>query len=204
MLFLGHVVIGLIIGFILYEFFKDKYIIVFCTIGSVLPDIIDKPMGYIIFNSSLDSGKIYFHSLGLFLVFFIAGIIIWKWYHSNSFLGISMGILVHQLVDLMWMQPVKWYYPFLGQFQTEFHPVYFQRAITAELSSVTELIFLIGLMGLGFALVVNKMLHRPVLYPDPLAQKNTRKFFYSLLNVALFVLILSIIIIYIWQPLFND
>ena len=52
MLFLGHLVIGLIIGFILYEFFHARSMIVFCALGSVIPDIVDKPLGHIIFSSS--------------------------------------------------------------------------------------------------------------------------------------------------------
>jgi hypothetical protein len=41
MLILAHLVIGLIIGFILYEIFHARTIIIFCALGSVLPDIVD-------------------------------------------------------------------------------------------------------------------------------------------------------------------
>jgi hypothetical protein len=44
MLFMGHLVIGLIIGFILYEFLQDRMIIVFVAIGSILSDVVDKPL----------------------------------------------------------------------------------------------------------------------------------------------------------------
>jgi len=73
MLFLGHLIIGLIIGFILYEFFHSRSIIIFCALGSVLPDVVDKPLGHIIFSSGLDNGKIFFPSLPIVLLFFITG-----------------------------------------------------------------------------------------------------------------------------------
>jgi hypothetical protein len=101
MLFLGHLVIGLIIGFILYEFFHARSLIAFCALGSVLPDIVDKPLGHIVFGSSLDNGKIFFHSLVIVLLFFLAGLIVWKYYRSFSFLVVGFGIFLHQLVDMM-------------------------------------------------------------------------------------------------------
>ena len=101
MLFLSHLVIGLIIGFILYEFFHARSLIAFCALGSVLPDIVDKPLGHIVFGSSLDNGKIFFHSLVIVLLFFIAGLIVWKYYRSFSFLVVGFGIFLHQLVDMM-------------------------------------------------------------------------------------------------------
>jgi hypothetical protein len=47
MLFPGHLVIGLIAGFVLYELCHDQNVIVFCALGSVLPDIVDKPLGHL-------------------------------------------------------------------------------------------------------------------------------------------------------------
>jgi hypothetical protein len=57
---MGHIVIGLIIGFILYEFFHDWTIIIFAAIGRGLPDFINKPLGIIIILSLLEYGKIFF------------------------------------------------------------------------------------------------------------------------------------------------
>jgi membrane-bound metal-dependent hydrolase YbcI (DUF457 family) len=204
MLFLGHLVIGLIIGFILYEFFHDRTMIFFCALGSVLPDIVDKPLGHIIFSSSLDNGKIFFHSLVIVLLFFITGLIVWKYYRSFSFLVVGFGMFLHQLVDMMWTRPVNWYYPLLGPYQAEVSPDYFQQAILAELSSVTEWIFFAAILVVALVLYRNQTLHNTLLDPDPrMQQKTTRKFYSGLVAVALFVLVIAIIIITIWDPFFN-
>jgi len=203
MLILGHLVIGLIIGFILYEIFHARSIIVFCAIGSVLPDLVDKVLGRVIFSSSLDNGRIFFHSLVIVLLFFIIGLIVWKYYRSFSFLVVASGVFIHQAVDLMWRDPVTWYYPLLGPYLTDFTPDYFQQAIVAELASVTEWIFFVAIMVLFIVLYRNKTLNDTLLDPDPRMQQKTRKFYGGLLGVALFVLTISVIIIAIWDPFFN-
>jgi hypothetical protein len=203
MLILGHLVIGLIIGFILYEIFHARSIIVFCAIGSVLPDLVDKVLGRVIFSSSLDNGRIFFHSLVIVLLFFIIGLIVWKYYQSFSFLVVGFGVLIHQVVDLMWRDPVTWLYPLLGPYLADFTPDYFQQAIVAELASVTEWIFFIAITVLVLVLYRNKTLHDTLLDPDPRMQHKTRKFYGGLVGVALFVLTISVIIIAIWDPFFN-
>ena len=143
---MGHLVIGLIIRFILYEFLHDRMIIVFVAIGSVLPDLVDKPLGYIIFGSTLDNGKIYIHSLIIVLLLFITDLLVWRLFKSASGIFIAAGVLIHQLVDMMWTRQVNWYYPFFGQYQTETTPDYFLNAIVEELTSVTEWIFFVAIL----------------------------------------------------------
>lgn len=203
MLFLGHLVIGLIIGFILYEFLHDRTIIVFVAIGSILPDIIDKPLGHIILGSTLDNGKIFYHSFIIVLLFFITGLLVWKWYKSHSFLVISLGIFLHQIVDLMWKRPVNWYYPLLGPYQIEAHKDYFLNALVAELTSVTEWFFFIAILTLACLLYINMNQQKAVVDFDPLIREKTYQFYGSLIAVALFVLVLSVMIIYFWDPFFH-
>ena len=200
---MGHLVIGLIIGFILFEIFHARTIIVFCALGSVLPDIVDKLLVRIIFSASLDNGRIFFHSLGIVLLFVIMGLIVGRYYRSFSFLVVGFGVLIHQSVDLMWKQPVTWYFPLLGPYPADFTLDYFEQAILAELTSVTEWIFFVAILVLVLVLYRNKTLHDTLLDPDPLLQQKTKKFYFGLVGVALFVLTLSVIIIAIWDPFFN-
>jgi hypothetical protein len=202
MLFLGHLVIGLIIGFILYEIFHDRMIIVFVAIGSVLPDVIDKPLGYIIFSSTLDDGKIFFHGFIIVLLFFLTGLLVWKWYKSYSFIFLAFGVFLHQIVDMMWKHPVNWYFPLLGPYPVEPHSDYFLNAIVAELSSVTEWIFFAAILVVALVIYRNHTLHNTFLDPDPRMQQKMRKFTSGLVAVALFVLAIAIIIIAIWDPVF--
>ena len=204
MLFLGHLLIGLILGFLLYEFFRDKNIIVFCALGSVLPDLVDKPLGHIILNSALDNGKIYFHSLIILIFLFVTAIFVWKYYRSLSFVFVSLGVLSHQLVDIMWIRPKNWFYPFLGPYQNEVHPDYLRQVIIREISSSSEWIFFAAIVVIISLLFVNISRHTNVLEPDPLIQQKKHQLYGGLIGIAAFVLILSVIVIYIWQPLFND
>jgi len=201
MLFMGHLVIGLIAGFILYEVLHDRNVIIFCALGSVLPDILDKALGYIVFNSVLDNGRIYFHSLVIFLLFFIAGIIVWKYYRSNSFLCVASGILLHQLVDVMWMKPVTWYYPLLGPYPVGKETDYLLSALLTELSSPTEWIFFIAILLVAGMAAIQVYRKQPVIHlEESRISRGQRQLVASLTTIALFVLVLSIIIIYIWQP----
>ncbi|HNX16784.1 MAG TPA: metal-dependent hydrolase [Methanoregula sp.] len=202
MLFLGHLVIGLVLGFILYEVFQDKNIIVFCAIGSVLPDLIDKPLGYIIFNSTLSNGKIFFHSLSILILFFIAGLIAWHWFRSNAFLWVTVGVLCHQVVDAMWMYPVTWFYPLLGSFpQGTPRPDYIVQVIRYESSSPTEWIFFIAIAAILVILIVNWSRTKEGLGSDPLIAAKKHELTGGLVSVGLFILALSIIIIYLVEPL---
>jgi membrane-bound metal-dependent hydrolase YbcI (DUF457 family) len=164
---------------------------------------VDKVLGRIIFSSSLDNGRIFFHSFGIVVLFVLAGMIIWKYYRSFSFLVVGFGVLLHQIVDMMWKSPVSWYYPLFGPFPADVTPDYFQQAILAELTSVTEWIFFAAIVVITFAFYRNYTLKNPLLDPDPLKQQKTKKFYFGLVSVALFVLALSVIIIALWDPLFN-
>jgi hypothetical protein len=199
MLFWGHLVIGLITGFILYEFCHDQNAIIFCTLGSVLPDIVDKPLGHFFLNSVLDNGKIYFHSLIIFFLFIITGIIVWKYYRSNSFLYVGLGIIIHQIVDLMWKLPVNWYYPLLGPYQVQVQKDYFIRAIISELSSGTEWVFFIAVLTIVILAGNSKYQNQPVLMPEPLKEQQQHQLYSGLLGIAIFVLILSVAIICLTQ-----
>lgn len=201
MLFMGHLVLGLIAGFILYEVLHDRNVIIFCALGSILPDIVDKPLGYIVLDSVLNSGKIYFHSLIIFLLFVLTGIFVWKYYRSNSFLCVALGIFLHQMADAMWRSPQLWYYPLLGPYQMGDTRNYFFTSLIRELTSPTELIFIFAILIL--VIIVGIRTYRkqpPVELEEPHALREQRQLFAGLVGIAIFVLILSVIIIYLWQP----
>jgi hypothetical protein len=103
----------------------------------------------------------------------------------------------------MWKHPVNWYYPLLGPYQTGAHKDYFMNAIIAELTSVTEWIFFIAILVIVCLLYINTKQQKPMVDLDPLIREKTRRFYGSLLAVALFVLALSVIIICLWDPFFN-
>jgi membrane-bound metal-dependent hydrolase YbcI (DUF457 family) len=116
MYFFFHLLTGIILGLVIADLFRDRRWLPACAIGAVLPDLIDKPLGYLILPSTLGYGRIYTHTLLLTILVLSLGIGFWKWKRNPGILGLGVGILSHQILDLMWVQPRDWYYPILGSF----------------------------------------------------------------------------------------
>lgn len=136
-----HLLIGVTLGIFLLYITRDCRALVYCAIGSLLPDIIDKPVGHIIL-ASLDNGRIFFHSLSICALVALLGVILMmKWRHPGL-LFIAAGMLSHQLADAMWNMPQSWYWPFLGPFPSKHFPLYFENIFSLELSSPSELLVL--------------------------------------------------------------
>ena len=141
MLIMCHLFIGLVIGLVIFHFVQDRRVILLAGIGSMLPDLIDKPLGHIILNGSVDYGRIYAHS-GLFLVIIvIIAIAYWKKKGSWIFFALAAGVASHLVLDSMWELPVTLFYPTLGDFGMHYFPNYFEDSTIKELSSAYEWIF---------------------------------------------------------------
>ncbi|KAF1073850.1 metal-dependent hydrolase [Methanogenium sp. MK-MG] len=136
-----HLLIGVTLGIFLLYITKDCRALVYCAIGSLLPDIIDKPVGHIILES-MGNGRIFFHSLTVCALVALLGYLIYlKWRHPGL-LFIAAGMLSHQLADAMWCAPQSWYWPFLGDFPHKYSPSYFENMFHLEFSSPSELLVL--------------------------------------------------------------
>jgi membrane-bound metal-dependent hydrolase YbcI (DUF457 family) len=114
MFFLFHVLAGIIIGLLLGDLLHDNRWIVPCVIGAALPDLIDKPFGYILFPQSIGYGRFLFHNFFLLVVILIAGLVIWKSRKTPVVLALATGILSHQILDSMWREPANWFWPLMG------------------------------------------------------------------------------------------
>ncbi len=114
MIFFAH--IGLAIAFVLIVFYllKEKVDYRFVIIGSILPDIIDKPLGQIIFYSVFVNGRIISHTLFFVAVLSIIGIYIEKRYKSTAVEFLALGALLHLVLDQMWNTPKTLFWPLLG------------------------------------------------------------------------------------------
>ncbi len=83
-------------------------------IGSLLPDIIDKPLGQIILRHSLNNGRIYSHTLLFLVALTLIGMLLyrsrrWLWMYL-----LASGTLIHFLLDEMWRTPGTLLWPLLG------------------------------------------------------------------------------------------
>ncbi|MEA2035839.1 MAG: metal-dependent hydrolase [Euryarchaeota archaeon] len=151
MLFFCHLLTGFVIGLVLSGLFKDRRAILFCSIGSILPDLIDKPLGHIILAGSLNDGRIFAHSLIGLMTICLLGIILWKQKGSPVLLYLVPGIISHVLLDAMWNIPINWFYPALGPFVQGYSQNYFCNMFFVEISSFSEWFFFIILSGCLFS-----------------------------------------------------
>ncbi|MFZ2470503.1 MAG: metal-dependent hydrolase [Methanothrix sp.] len=83
----------------------------FLALGSMLPDIIDKPLGLIVFGSP-SMGRIFAHTL-LFLMLLSA---LCFYSRDIRLFSLTWGVLVHLTLDFMWNSPETFLWPLLGPF----------------------------------------------------------------------------------------
>ncbi len=88
----------------------------FLALGSMLPDIIDKPLGLIAFGSP-SMGRTFAHTL-LFLLFLAA---LSFYFQDIRLFSLSGGVLAHLSLDSMWNSPVTLLWPVLGNFPEAAH-----------------------------------------------------------------------------------
>lgn len=140
MYFLIHLLAGILLGILFTFIFRDTRLIVACAFGSVLPDLIDKPVGILLFHQIMGYGRIYCHTLLFAILVIIIGIVLYPRYKSTGIVIIALatGIITHQLLDAMWLEPVIWFWPALGQFTGRSRPDFFWNTFWGEITNPTE------------------------------------------------------------------
>jgi len=111
MLFFAHLGLALAAA----NFIKRSNL-TFVAIGSLLPDIIDKPLGEIVFGTPA-MGRTFAHTL-LFLMILAA---IAAYTRDIRLISLSGGVLSHLVLDFMWNSPVILLWPLLGSFPAAEH-----------------------------------------------------------------------------------
>jgi hypothetical protein len=144
MFFFFHLLIGFLIGLLIGDLLNDRRWVIPCAVGAVLPDLLDKPLGYLVFSSTINYGRIWFHSLLLLDIVLALGIVIWMYRRILWGLAAGLGMLSHQLLDFMWLQPVTWFYPALGPFTERSASGHLWTLLIRELSNPWEWVTLGG------------------------------------------------------------
>ncbi len=100
-------------------------------LGSMLPDIIDKPLGIYLLSEQIGNGRIYGHTLLFLILLLITGVILYAKHDQASLMVVAAGVLCHILLDQMWQNPQTLFWPLLG--------IHFERYESAEwLSGIIE------------------------------------------------------------------
>jgi inner membrane protein len=86
----------------------------FVIAGSLLPDIIDKPIGHYFFYETFGNGYLWGHTL-LFLIFLtLAGYLTNVIVKRNYILLLAFGCFIHLILDFMILNPRVFLWPLLG------------------------------------------------------------------------------------------
>jgi hypothetical protein len=91
--------------------FFSRISLAFLALGSMLPDIIDKPLGLIVFGSP-NMGRTFAHTL-LFLMLLS---VLCMHYQDIWLFSLTWGVLIHLSLDFMWNTPQILLWPLLGPF----------------------------------------------------------------------------------------
>jgi inner membrane protein len=88
----------------------------FWALGSLLPDIIDKPFGRYIFQGTFHyNGRIFSHTLLLVILLLVAALFLPRNSRGRlPLMAISGGVLMHLILDSMWLTPRTLFWPLLG------------------------------------------------------------------------------------------
>jgi hypothetical protein len=137
----AHLFSGALIGLLFMRHIHDRRMVPVCILGALLPDLLDKPLAFLlpgIFGASRTLG----HTLLFFFsLLFASGLILWHFRHTLLGVVFTFGVLSHQIFDSMWNLPASWYFPFQGPFPVILIPDYVRNSLWLEITSPSELIF---------------------------------------------------------------
>jgi inner membrane protein len=83
-------------------------------IGSLLPDIIDKPIGVFIFRDTFSNGRIFGHTLFFLILLTLGGLFLYWRRNKLWLLVLAFGTFVHLILDQMWRTPRTLLWPLYG------------------------------------------------------------------------------------------
>jgi inner membrane protein len=77
---------------------------------TLLADLVDKPLGLIVFRETINNGRVWFHSLAVNLLLMLVLVL------ARQPGVYSLALWCHQLCDRMWMRPWVALWPLTGAF----------------------------------------------------------------------------------------
>ena len=85
----------------------------FVIIGSMLPDMIDKPLGVFVLSGQLGTGRAFAHSLAFVSAIALVALL-WPGLARRLLAPLALGAAAHLVFDQMWRQPRTLLWPLLG------------------------------------------------------------------------------------------
>ena len=118
MLLFGHIGITLGVAWLIESKLRVKIDYRQIAIGSLLPDMIDKPVGMILLP--INNGRIFGHTLLFLLILLIISL------KYRKFLFLSFASFLHLIEDEIWNEPETLFWPLLGEFPAKEHSSFYE------------------------------------------------------------------------------
>jgi hypothetical protein len=182
MFLFAHAMAGILIGLVLAVLTGDRRVVALATLGALLPDLIDKPLGHIILAGTVNYGRLYFHSLTLLLLITSLGLLLYHYRHQIGLLAVAAGMASHHVLDGMWQNPVTWFWPFLGPIPGRHYPEnYFWVSLWQGLTQPSEWIFFF--LTAGLLVILYRREFRTIL--GRIASPRGRRVIFAALGLAI-------------------
>ncbi len=92
-------------------------------VGSILPDLLDKPIGSVFFHDTFGTHRLFAHSIVFPITAFAMVLLVTRrgTNRRRGSIGLVIGVFVHLLLDAAWATPEAFWWPFFGwEFPTVF------------------------------------------------------------------------------------
>ena len=118
MLAFAHLCIGAIAGMLLLSWTGNRILFPVAVIASLLPDLVDKPLEIFGLGEILGYEVLILHTLLALIIIGVLAFLVYRLSPSHE-LALAVAVValmvgLHQVMDLAWMSPERWLYPFLG------------------------------------------------------------------------------------------
>lgn len=151
MLILGHAMTGTVAA----RWFSEKADLRWVIFFSLLADLVDKPVGLILFRETINNGRVYFHSLLVNLILTLMLVL------ARKPLVYPLVLWIHQLCDLMWDRPWVALWPWTGTFGYRDLPL--DQWVSSALNPYNVTTEALGLMIFIFIVYRYRLYEKPVL-----------------------------------------
>lgn len=109
-------------------------------LGAVTSDLIDKPIGRILFADRFESGRLYGHTLLVATASLLLIQLVLRGATARRWFILPICMLIHQVLDAMWNEPITWFWPLFGaEFPADPKQNYWLEVLTRPLDHPWEL-----------------------------------------------------------------
>lgn len=84
------------------------------ALGAILPDLIDKPIGRVLFENAFETSRLWGHTLVLWLAVMLGIQLVLRGDTARRWFVLPIAAMVHLVLDGMWSDPITLFWPLFG------------------------------------------------------------------------------------------